>query len=419
MKSPFSYISLFIMLTGLLVGFSTQIYAETPSWSQQSSAGHNWLSGRYGHAMAYLADDKLLMFGGMAQGRLQDTYVYDLSENSWQQITGDPKPDNRLSFGMAHIAENKVLLFGGDLALGSLGTDTWLYDETAHRWAQLNPPNSPGARRNLAMSYIGDDKVLLFGGYQGTSAGNSSETWVYDLSDGNWTLMQPANRPPGLQGHAMAYIGDDKVVLFGGMLVPATQNYSDETWVYDLSENNWVQKYPSSRPVRRQLHDMAYISPGRVVLYGGSVPGNPAPTARNDTWIYNISDNSWTELLDIPNPGARTLHAMSETNMQGFSKVVLFSGSVDYADTWVFAALGIGPACSDGIDNDGDGQTDYPNDSLCTGPTDTSESMMCFFIGKNPHHRVCIAQILIPIIVVIGILVAGFVYRRWRSKTRA
>jgi len=31
------------------------------------------------------------------------------------------------------------------------------------------------------------------------------------------------------------------------------------------------------------------------------------------------------------------------------------------------------PACNDGVDNDGDGNTDYPWDSGCTSPTDTSE----------------------------------------------
>lgn len=35
------------------------------------------------------------------------------------------------------------------------------------------------------------------------------------------------------------------------------------------------------------------------------------------------------------------------------------------------------PACSDGIDNDSDGQTDYPADTDCTSPDDNSESGTC------------------------------------------
>jgi protein gp37 len=40
----------------------------------------------------------------------------------------------------------------------------------------------------------------------------------------------------------MAYIGDDKVIIFGGI---SGNSFAaiDETWVYDLSDNSWTQKY--------------------------------------------------------------------------------------------------------------------------------------------------------------------------------
>jgi hypothetical protein len=34
------------------------------------------------------------------------------------------------------------------------------------------------------------------------------------------------------------------------------------------------------------------------------------------------------------------------------------------------------PQCADGIDNDLDGFTDYPDDLKCTGPTDNDESVL-------------------------------------------
>ena len=49
-------------------------------------------------------------------------------------------------------------------------------------------------------------------------------------------------------------------------------------------------------------------------------------------------------------------------------------------DTWLpigFQFLAGGGAlqqCSDGIDNDGDGQVDHPNDTGCTSPRDDSEA---------------------------------------------
>jgi hypothetical protein len=43
-------------------------------------------------------------------------------------------------------------------------------------------------------------------------------------------------------------------------------------------------------------------------------------------------------------------------------------------------------ACNDGIDNDGDGKTDYPNDPGCTSPTDNDETDTC---PSGPTCPVC------------------------------
>ncbi len=52
----------------------------------------------------------------------------------------------------------------------------------------------------------------------------------------------------------------------------------------------------------------------------------------------------------------------------------------------VCVAFDIVPACSDGVDNDGDGLTDYPNDLGCDNPTDNSENNqpIITIIGSNP-----------------------------------
>lgn len=195
------------------------------SWTEKDNSGHNFQyeQGLFDHGMAYLGDDKVLMFGGMDQGRLQDTVIYDLSENTWIFRNPYTLPENRMDFGMAHIGDDKALIFGGNRAYATWLNDTWVYDYNENSWTELFPATSPSARRSLAMSFIGDDKVLLLGGYTGTSMGDSDETWVYDLSENAWTLMNPSTKPPKRDSHSMAYIGEDKVILFGGCLVPGTQ----------------------------------------------------------------------------------------------------------------------------------------------------------------------------------------------------
>ena len=43
----------------------------------------------------------------------------------------------------------------------------------------------------------------------------------------------------------------------------------------------------------------------------------------------------------------------------------------------ITAVLSAPPQCSDGVDNDGDGLTDYPSDPACRYPTSTSENTQC------------------------------------------
>jgi len=106
-----------------------------------------------------------------------------------------------------------VLLFGG--SGGGLDGDTWVYDLSANTWTNQAPAASPSARFHHAMASLGGEQVLLFGG-----APSSSDTWVYDLSANTWTNQAPAASPSARYGHAMASLGGDQVLLFGGGMSP-------------------------------------------------------------------------------------------------------------------------------------------------------------------------------------------------------
>jgi hypothetical protein len=128
----------------------------------------------------------------------------------------------------------------------------------------------------------------------------------------------------------MAYIGGDRALLFGGF----TGSYNNETWVYDLSDNNWTQKNPSSKPSARHRHAMAYIGGDRVLLFGGDDGDYDG-----GTWVYDLSDDNWTQDANTSQPSARYDHGLSETSMDGSSYLLLFGGfdSVGNDDeTWTF-----------------------------------------------------------------------------------
>jgi hypothetical protein len=225
---------------------------------------------------------------------------------------------------MSYIGGDQVLLFGGwD---DGYDDETWVYDLSADTWTQQSPAAHPSARQAHAMSYIGGDQVLLFGGCD--DDGWCGDTWVYDLSADSWTQQSPAPHPSARTHHSMSYIGGDQVVLFGG--TPYFGLPYDDTWVYDLSADTWTQQSPSSSPSARYGHATAYIGGDQVLLFGGCT----FTGIDDETWVYDLSADTWTQDANSTQPSARLGHALSETSLDGSSYPVLFGGPDD--ETWTF-----------------------------------------------------------------------------------
>lgn len=299
-------------------------------WTNQDNSQHYWNNGRNMHGMAYVGDDKVLLFGGLDKGLLGDTFVYTLSTNVWYWNQTSTHPNNRAEFGLAHIGGDHAVLFGGTRYMSNELNDTWIYDRSAGQWTDADPPTKPSKRLGHAMAYLGDDKVLLFGGWPGSSNNvNCHDTWIYDLNRNNWLQMTPENSPPARRYHDMAYLGGDQVLLFGGEHAPGGV-IGNDTWIYDLSKNTWTKKSTNFKPASSKHHAMAYIGNGQVVLYGAN---------GDETWIYDLASNSWTVDENSTDPGIRNAHRMGETSMDGSTGPILFGGSLDEdadLETWVF-----------------------------------------------------------------------------------
>jgi hypothetical protein len=239
-------------------------------------------SARYGQAMAWLGGDKVLLFGGQDEAtHYGDTGVYDLSENSWVKKWPASAPSGRAFHAMAPLGGDQVLLFGGNGGATNYG-DTWVYDLSENSWTNQSPAGAPSARGYHAMAWLGGDQVLLFGGFD--DDGHDDETWVYDLSENSWTNQSPAGAPSARYGHAMAWLGGDQVLLFGGG-ISLIGPFDDETWVYDLSENRWTNQSPIGAPSARGYHAMAWLGGDQVLLFGGACGHYPDLTFDGETWV--------------------------------------------------------------------------------------------------------------------------------------
>ncbi len=204
----------------------------------------------------------------------------------------------------------------------------------AQDWVEQGPHAWNDGRYGHAMAYAGGDRVLLFGG---TAAGELQDTWLYDLGDDRWTPVPGTPRPEPRQYADMAYAGGGKVVLYGGT-DPYQANYGD-TWVFDTATGRWTRAAPAVSPGESWGNALVYLEDGRVLLFKGW--HRPTYTAERlatvQVWVYDVAADQWT-LLDTPatGPSGRIHFAVARA---GDGRFVLFGGgwgSAEYGDLWVY-----------------------------------------------------------------------------------
>jgi hypothetical protein len=221
----------------------------------------------------------------------------------------------------------------------STASDRTTTTEAPVAWTDLNPAGEvPTARSEPAMVYDSSaGRMILFGGMNDVDESGFGDTWAYDPATNTWANLNPAGEVPSARsGHSMVYDpASGKMILFGGRNEDAGVN---DTWAYDPSANTWTELTPSgASPSARINHQMVYDSTqGKVILFGGwwDAPGvrfaNP--------WAYDPAANTWTELAPVgASPSARSGTGMVYDSVTG--KVILFGGwdgESFCADTWSY-----------------------------------------------------------------------------------
>jgi hypothetical protein len=246
---------------------------------------------RRGHTMAYLGNGNVLMFGGSDSSRFDDTWVYNIDDNQWTEITptGDVKPDARVGGMMGSLGDGKAVLYGGSAGSSNYLGDVWIYDHSTTTWTEetFATTANPQARSYGGLAVISDNKFIIFGGGAG-STNYLNDTWEYDISTHEWAELSPSGDiPDQITYTALAYDGNDTLIHFGGLDDSAV--YAYDTWEYSISNNEWTHAYPTKHPQGRGLLTMCGFGPNKVLLFGGlrtDSQGNP--TYFNDLQEYYI-----------------------------------------------------------------------------------------------------------------------------------
>ena len=274
---------------------------------------------------------------GRGIGSFDDMWVLDSAMGNWSEVVFAGGPYARFNFQMEYSRDHDcIVVFSG--AGGGVG-DTWEYDVVSGGWSRIRPAVSPVQRGDAGFVY--DEKYGVFIMYGGMSDVNPlrvlNETWVYDPAVDTWTLMSPEVCPPRTYGCRFVYDNVNEVtLLWGGNLPQSEGDKLDDFWSYDYASNTWTMIETEEKPPMRYWHYMAYDrGAGKVVVFGGRPSYDDD---LGDTWLYDYTENRWTEVDSMVSPSPRQTSSMVYDESIG--RVVLFGGFENgmeaLNETWVF-----------------------------------------------------------------------------------
>ena len=357
---------LFVLFGGRTDGLSdaTWVYNRSANnWNEKKPITAP--SPRQRHGMVYdPVKGETLLYGGCTPVASDELWAYNLSSNSWTLLDPSVRPPKLAGQSMGYDrVNNKIVLYGGADGYDSYPkflVDTWIYNSTANNWT-IRRCKSPQPRGWSEMAYDeSSGEIVLFGGGNGLEH-FFDDTWTFNLSTKRWTNKDPLNPPKHCYLNGMVYdsthaeilligvrYGDanyftysynhttntwmdrypstvfkpdrhysavafdkkaDRTILFGGC-DPNSGQFFNETWSYDYSNNTWTNLKSLNAPPPRSNFDMVYLeSSSELLIYGGRTY-QPGYMMLNDTWRYNYTTNTWTNVTKSITPNNNEDHTM-------------------------------------------------------------------------------------------------------------
>jgi len=240
-------------------------------------------------------------------------------ENPDQPVGADPLARADTA-GALSTDGRTMLMFGGDTAVVVCGNpparqfagDTWIFDAGCGRWTELAPATapSPRSRHSVALDSTRDRAILFGGRFRTGSSGDYThyaDLWAFDFASQTWSeLPATGDVPPARSNSSMAVIGDE-VVLFGGNDSPSGLNFSplDDTYVLDLTTNQWRQVTGGQAPPARLFHAMAGDEEARrVYIFSGGDANAFVGPFLTDLWVLDLATSAWHEIQATDAVGA-------------------------------------------------------------------------------------------------------------------
>ena len=331
-----------VVLAGIGVGVYALVHGFGPSvgaWTQLQKTGAPPFAENGLAAYDPRVGKQIRCFGGPLSGTPISTWAFDRQTCTCTRLPASGSQPTSEVAGLAYDeTTGKIMRLGYSLEHSDY--DTWAYDASANTWTDLHPTMPPvpkGGHRSgvLAMAYDpGSSQVILI-----SSSVTKVITWAYDSQTNSWKELTTNGSPPARSQAAFAYDKSmGRLLLFGGWghFEKAEGGLLGDTWAFDSSMSTWTELKPAKSPPARVGATMAYDDAGRMILFGGF-----GGKLLADTWSYDSAENTWTKLRTAGSPGPRggasmfydpTSHRLVMTGGQEANPATLM-----FTDCWAFS----------------------------------------------------------------------------------
>lgn len=277
-----------VLVTGGLNGSnavsSAELFDATTGWSAAPAMG----AARQAHAATLLSTGEVLVAGGAvgnAAGstRLGGAETYDPTTNRWTYA--DSLVAARSQATLTSLPNGQLLLAGGADAAGPLASAE-LYDRTTPYYAIWVPGGTLAAgRRDHTTTALPSGKALVVGGGLASSSNSAlSSAELYDPAANAFTAAAPL--AVARRYHSATLMPSGKVLVVGGFNGTSMLNTAV---LYDPATNAWSGAGTMGRS--RSLHTATLLSSGKVLIVGGTEDGGGMP---NTAEVYDPATNAWT-----------------------------------------------------------------------------------------------------------------------------
>jgi N-acetylneuraminic acid mutarotase len=193
-------------------------------------------SARWGHTAIYVSTlNSMLIFGGYNGNDLNDLWSYNISSNNWTQLTpSNSPPSPRDGHTAIYVSTlNSMFIFGGYPTNAILLNDLWSYDISSNSWNQLTPSNSPSPRAYHSTIYVSTlNSMFIFGG-DNDGVPVNDQFWSYDISSNSWIQLNASNPPSPRFWSSAIYVSTlNSMLIFGGANNSASFN---DLWNYTIA----------------------------------------------------------------------------------------------------------------------------------------------------------------------------------------